>query len=367
MNNLNGERRVYTDEGALQEQQSEAASDQPLLSDVARFAGVSTATVSRFLNDPKKLSERTRAKVQAAIEQLNWVPNAAARSLVSRKSYAVGAIIPTLEHEKFHQQLQAFQARLGKAGFSVFVACSSYDPLEGDRQARAMISRGVDALALVGDDYPDALFDLLNSKHIPYVVTFGRRVGSEHPCIGFEHGYAYERMTQRLVDLGHKRFGVIFQSSHQNSRVQARLQAINETLANNGLAVRSQHSAVMADDSMKGIPFARAEFNRIMKTKPAPTAFICGNDMLAVGALLEAQAMGIDVPGKVSITGFDDIQLASQLSPMLTTMSVPDRQIGELAAEYLLKKMAGEKAQCPPMLEVSIVERESTGIAPTES
>lgn len=337
---------------------------QPLLADVARLAGVSTATVSRFLNEPSRVTERTRAKVQAAISRLDWVPNAAARSLVSRRSYAVGAIVPTLEHEKFHQQLQAFQTRLGAQGLGVLVACSSYDPMEGYRQARSMIARGVDALALVGDDYPDALFELLVSKGIPYVVTFGKREDALHPCVGFLHARAYERMTQRLLELGHQRFGVIFQSPRDNSRVQARLAAISQTLAASGIAVRPQHMAVVDDAGSIKVAFARQAFRRIMTASPAPTAIICGNDMLAVGALIEANAMGIDVPGAVSISGFDDIELAAQFEPALTTIRVPDRDIGVLAAEYLLDRIAGKDRECPPMLDVSIIERESTGPAP---
>src|SRR5260370_1568927 len=174
-----------------------AFADEPVLADVARVAGVSTATVSRFLNDPRKVTEKTRARVQAAITQLDWVPNAAARSLVSRRSYAVGAIVPTLEHEKFHQQLQAFQGRLGAEGLALFVACSSYDPEEGYRQAPGMLAHGVDALALLGDDYPDRLFYLLEAKGIPYLVPLGKRAASDHPCPGFHHPPAFVVLTRR--------------------------------------------------------------------------------------------------------------------------------------------------------------------------
>ncbi|WP_053063975.1 LacI family DNA-binding transcriptional regulator [Caballeronia mineralivorans] len=339
--------------------------DEPVLADVARVAGVSTATVSRYLNDPEKVTEKTRARVRAAITQLDWVPNAAARSLVSRRSYTVGAIVPTLEHEKFHQQLQAFQGRLGAEGLAVFVACSSYDPEEGYRLARGMVGRGVDAIALLGDNYPDALFDLLRAKDIPYVVTFGKRADSDHPCAGFDHARAYEVITRRLLELGHTRFGVIFQSTKLNNRVAARLGAIHATLAENGLALRPPHLALMDNNSNVGrIPFARKSFQQIMSHAPAPTAIICGNDILAIGALLEAEAMGIDVPGTLSISGFDDIEIAAHSRPSLTTVRVPDREMGELAAQYLIDRLAGRDCASPAMLDVLLVERESTGKAP---
>ncbi|MDE1164877.1 MAG: LacI family DNA-binding transcriptional regulator [Pseudomonas sp.] len=339
--------------------------NEPVLADVARIAGVSTATVSRYLNEPQRVSEKTRAKVRHAIEQLDWVPNAAARSLVSRRSYAIGVIIPTLAHEKFHQQLQAFQSRLGEHGLAVFVACSSYDPDEGYRQARGMLARGVDALALLGDDYPDALFELLKAKGVPYIVTFGKRAGSPHPCVGFDHGRAYVAITRRLLELGHTRLGVIFQSPAGNSRVQARLEAIDATLAEHGLAMRPPHRAIMGTASDAGrVPFARASLQHIMAQQPAPTAIICGNDMLALGALLEAQALGIEVPGALSICGFDDIEIAAHTHPPLTTLRVPDQAIGELAAQYLIDRLAGLPCEDPAMLEVVLIERASTAQAP---
>ncbi|WP_119735397.1 LacI family DNA-binding transcriptional regulator [Pseudomonas sp. Larv2_ips] len=340
---------------------------EPVLADVARIANVSTATVSRYLNEPQRVSEKTRAKVRAAIDQLDWVPNAAARSLVSRRSYTIGVIVPTLEHEKFHQQLQAFQNRLGAQGLAVFVACSAYDPGEGYRQARGMLARGVDALALLGDDYPDALFDQLDAKGTPYVVTFGKRAGARHPCAGFDHGQAYAMITRRLLALGHQRFGIIFQSVTDNGRIQARLQAVHATLAEQGLALRPQHQAIRAQSLNEGrVAFARASLQRIMSQQPAPTAIICGNDMLAIGALLEAQALGIAVPDQLSICGFDDIEIAAHSRPALTTVQVPDRQIGELAAQYLIDRLAGLACEAPPMLEVQLIERESTGAAPRQ-
>ena len=341
-----------------------ANGEDAVLADVARLSGVSTATVSRYINRPETVSEKTGERVRQAIEQLGWVPNAAARSLVSRRSYIVGAIFPTLAHEKFHQQLQAFQVRLAAEGLAVVVACSSYDPDEGYRLACGLLARGVDALALLGDDFPPALFELLQAKRVPYVITFGKRSDSDHPCAGFDQGQAYRTLTQRLLDLGHTRFGAIFQSTKFNGRVQARLAAIHATLAENGLAMRPPHVAVMSDGGPIGrIPFARASLQQIVSAAPAPTAIICGNDMLAVGALMEAEALGLAVPGALSISGFDDIEIAAHLQPSLTTIQVPDREIGEAAAQYLIDRLAGRSCEALTPLEVTLVERDSTGPA----
>jgi LacI family transcriptional regulator len=159
---------------------------------------------------------------------------------------------------------------------------------------------------------------------------------------------------------------VIFQSQQDNSRVQSRLRAIHGTLAKNGLAVRPQHLAVLADNWGTRIPFARQAFRQLMQAEPAPTAIICGNDTLAIGAILEANAMGLDVPGVVSISGCDDIELASQIHPPLTTIRVPDREMGAMAAEYLIDRIAGKSRDCPAMLEASLIERDSVGPVPAK-
>jgi LacI family transcriptional regulator len=341
---------------------------EPVLADVAAAAGVSTATVSRYLNDPQKVSAKTQARVRAAVEKLGWIPNAAARSLVSRRSNAIGVIVPTLMHEKFHQQVQAFQSRLGERGFSLFVACSGYDPEEGSRQARSLLSRGIDALALLGDDFPESLFDTLKQKNLPYVITFGARPGSGHPCVGFDHCAAYSALIERLLALGHRRIGLIFHSSENNGRTQARLKGIDETLARQGLAVRPQHRHIMTSSELVGrIPFARAALRSMLLEEPAPTAIVCGNDVLAFGALLEAQHSGIVVPEQLSITGFDDVEMSSELSPALTTVRVPDQQIGLLAAEYLIDCIEGRNPSPPKLLEVTLIERGSTGCATSRS
>ncbi|RKP53285.1 LacI family DNA-binding transcriptional regulator [Pararobbsia silviterrae] len=342
-----------------------ASNSEPLLADVAAAAGVSTATVSRYLNDPHKVSAKTHARVRAAVEQLGWIPNAAARSLVSRRSNAVGVVVPTLMHEKFHQQVQAFQAEMGKHGFSVFVSCSGYDPSEGYRQARSLLSRGVDALALLGDDFPPELFSTLHQRQTPFVITFGAREGSEHPCVGFDQYAAYESLTRYLLSLGHTRIGLVFHTAVDNARTQARLKGVFDTLAREGLAVRPQHMQTMTTRDLVGrIPFARAAVRAMLAERPAPTAIMCGNDVLALGALLEAKAAGIDVPGQLSITGFDDNEIAAELSPALTTIRVPDLEIGALAAEYLLERIAGRSPTPPAMLDVLLIKRGSTGPAP---
>ncbi|MBN3789396.1 LacI family DNA-binding transcriptional regulator [Burkholderia sp. Ac-20353] len=304
-----------------------------VLGDVAKLAGVSTATVSRVYNDPGKVSADVQQRVRDAARTLNWIPNAAGRALASTRTHITGAIIPTLDDQVFASQVAGMQAVMAEHGITLFLGCSNYDPAQALAQVRAMLARGVEAVSLVGEAYPPELFELLALHRVPYVVTYAYRDDSPHCCVGFDNRAAFARLTGHLLGLGHRDFAVIMQPSADNDRVQARLRGIHETLAAHGLAVRPAH----LHEGPASIAFGRASLRAIVDgTAPRPTAVICGNDALALGALLEAQALGIDVPSQLSITGFDDIALAREIRPSLTTMWVDTAAIGRQAAHALL-------------------------------
>lgn len=309
-----------------------------VLGDVAKLAGVSTATVSRVYNEPGKVSAEVQQRVHDAARALNWIPNAAGRALASTRSHIAGAIIPTLDNHVFASQVSGMQSVMAEQGITLFLGCSNYDPAQALTQVRAMLARGVEAVSVVGESYPAELFELLIDRRVPYVVTYAYREGSPHCCVGFDNRAAFARLTAHLLELGHRDIAVIMQPSVDNDRVQARLRGVHETLAAHGLAVRPVHFC----EGPSSIAFGRASLRKIWATPDVrPSAILCGNDNLAIGALLEAQALGIAVPGQLSITGFDDIALARELDPALTTMWVDTNEIGRAAAQSLLDMLKG--------------------------
>jgi LacI family transcriptional regulator len=309
-----------------------------VLGDVAKLAGVSTATVSRVFNEPGKVSADVQQRVHEAARALNWIPNAAGRALASTRTHITGAIIPTLDDQVFASQVAGMQAVMAGHGITLFLGCSNYDPAQALTQVRAMLARGVEAVSLVGEAYPPELFELLALHRVPYVVTYAYREDSPHCCVGFDNRAAFARITEHLLGLGHRDFAIVMQPSADNDRVHARLRGIHETLAAHGLAVRPAH----LHEGPATIAFGRASLRAIVaSTATRPTAAICGNDTLALGTLLEAQTLGIDVPAQLSITGFDDIALARELHPALTTMWVDTNAIGRDAAHALLDALAG--------------------------
>jgi len=342
-------------------EQDQKAGRRPRASDVAAAVGVSTATVSRAFNEPDKVAPAVRERVLAAARAVGWMPHAAGSALARRRTYLAGAIIPTLDNEIFATQVGALQTVLTEQGITLLVGCSNYDPGQALVQARAMLARGVEALMIVGEAHKPELFEALAAHDVPYVVTYAHRPDSPHPCIGFDNREAFRRLTHHLLDLGHRDFGVIIQPVAGNDRVEARLDGIRSALAEHGLGVRPRHLR----EGPWSIAFGRASLREILAAAgPRPTAVICGNDHLAIGALIEAKALGVAVPSSLSIVGFDDVAMAAHTEPPLTTMRVDNAEIGRRAARCLLARLAGGVEEPSPPLAANLILRGSTGPSP---
>lgn len=333
------------------------------LRDVARVAGVSTATVSRAMNNPEAVSEKLRARIASVVDHLGWVPHGAARALATRRTGTIGAVFPTLAHGDFARALQAMQHELSACGYTLLLACSEYDPHQEYQQVRKLIERGVDAIALVGETHRPEVAKIIETNSIPHVNTFVYNSKTHGTCIGPDNRKALYRLTKYLIGLGHTRFGVVAQTTENNDRAQARLDGIRDALAEKSIAIQPRHFA----QGRWGINEGRALFRRIVETKPWPTAVICGNAYLSVGAVLESQAMGIKVPEEMSIVGYDDIEMMSELPVPITTVRVLSDEVGRRAARLLVAKLSSKPFDLGFECDAEIVVRRSSGPAPANA
>jgi LacI family transcriptional regulator len=330
------------------------------LRDVARVAGVSTATVSRAVNNPELVSPELRTRIDSVVRHLGWVPNGPARALATRRSATIGAVFPALTHGDFARALQALQDELATNGYTLLLACSEYDAEQEYRQARKLVERGVEALILVGEAHHPDLNDFLATRRVLYVNSFVYNPRTHGTCIGPDNHNALYRLTNYLADLGHRRFGLIAQSTLHNDRAQKRLEGVRAALAERGLAVQPSHFA----EGYWGVEEGRHLLRRVAATAPRPTAIICGNAYLAVGAMLESQAMGIGVPQEMSIVGYDDIEIMQELPIPITTVRVSAEDVGRRAARFLLAKLQGREEDIELECAAKIVVRASSGPPP---
>jgi len=330
---------------------------RPTLEDVAHRAGVSTATVSRYLGAPEKVRPDTRIRIKTVIDALGYTPHGAARALASQRSNTIGAVIPTLDNAIFATVVQTLQKELSAKGNTLLLAASGYDPERERRQIENLIVRGVDGLMLTGEARDPAVYALLERRGIRFASTYVHHPSSPHPTIGFDNRQAMRKVVGYLHDLGHRTFAMIAGIAEGNDRASERIAGTREALAGRGQRLAPEHLFERRYSMSEG----RGALRQLMAHPEPPTAVICGNDVLALGALLEAAALGLRIPGDLSITGFDDLDLAKEIPPGLTTVHAPLAEMGKLTAAYLLETgSAGERI--PHMeLPAELVVRGSTG------
>lgn len=328
----------------------------PTISDVARRADVSTATVSRVVNQPDSVRAELRRRVEAAVAQLGYVPHAGARTLKSRRTGTIGAIFPTVDNAIFAKAIDALQRRLAESDYQLLIATSGYDPAVEESQALNLLTRGADALLLCGCMQRPALLSRLKTRGVPVVHVMSWPLPPGLAGVGFDNARAMGQVVRYLLDLGHRRIAMLAGVTHDNDRAAARVRGVREALVAAGLSLPA-HRLV---ERPYGLAPAREGLRQLMEAAPPPTAIVCGNDVLALGALLEAQHLGLDVPRDLSIVGFDDLEMASHMRPALTTVHVPAEAMWRRAAECALAMVRGEAPARDHEVEVSLVVRGST-------
>jgi LacI family transcriptional regulator len=341
-----------------------ATSSGATLADVAALAGVSTASVSRALNAPGSVSPEIRRRVRSAADQLRWIPNGAAKTLASTRSGTVGALIPSLWHQNFANVIESLQNRLADAGYTLLLGCSGFSCEREIEHVRKMIERGVECVVLIGEQHAPSLYQALHERNIAYVITYTTGRDPGNICIGFDNHESYGRIVRYLFDLGHRTFALIAQPPADNDRIRQRVDAARDILAVEGIAIRPQHTIQVDHWTIND---GRRAFRTIWDSDPKPTAVLCTNDYLAAGAVFEARSMGLRIPEDVSISGFDDIELAENTDPPLTTVHVPDHEMGAATADYIIGLLAGAAPAQPEKLDAELVIRASTGPPPPRS
>lgn len=329
------------------------------LEDVARRAKVSTATVSRVLNDAPGVRSATRAKVLRAVEALNYTPNLNARALAGGSPRTIGMIVSNIANPFFLDIFRSVESVARHRGYDVIVTNTDYGRDRLESGVSTILGRRVAGLALVvSETVPDIVGTL--AAQLPVVLYDGGAHRLKNVLnIRANYRSGMQRIVEYLYALGHRRMAFI---GHHTSlgplheRKEAFL-AVAEEYAP-GVKVRTVASA----DGMAGGQLA---MRQLLESGFRPTAVACVNDVMAVGAIRELHAHGISVPGEVSVTGFDNIALAEFVTPPLTTADVPRGEIGRLICEALIPvsnevPVAGHEI----VVETQLIVRESTAGPP---
>ncbi len=327
----------------------------PTLDDVAKEARVSTATVSRCLNFPDRVSSKTRDKVLKVVKDLGYTPNFGAQALAAKRTNTFGAIVPTMNNAIFAAGLQAFQEELGRNGATLLLASSSYSAEVEEEQIRSLVARGADGLLLIGTQRNEKIYSFLEDRKIPYVISWSYQDDKTRSCVGFDNFQASYELTTKAINLGHKKFAVISAHANSNDRAYNRVKGIRKALKDNN--IDEQNLPLI--ECGYSIENGSQSFKAHIESNNRPTIVMCGNDVLAAGAVKQAHQMGLKIPEDISITGFDNIELASVIEPALTTVHVRHKRMGMVAAQVLLKQVEDKSYRENIKLETRIIEGKS--------
>jgi DNA-binding LacI/PurR family transcriptional regulator len=328
------------------------------LEEVARRANVSTATVSRVVNETGLVKASTRARVIKAIADLNYHPNLHARTLAGGKSRTLGMIVSNLDNPFFLDIFRSVERLAHARGYEVVVANTDYNSEQLVRSIRLMIGRRVAGLAAVVSEMDPALIDELTKSRIPVVFYDVGTARSNITNIRVNYRKGMTKAVSYLHSLGHCRIGFVGHHSALgpiNDRVQSLLAMVPRYTPR--LEVRHAADA----DGLEG---GRRAARELLRSGFNPTAIMCVNDFMAVGVMRELREQGRKVPDDISVTGFDNITLSEFCSPPLTTVHIPRDTIGVMAFESLVGNAADEVPGGRELhIDPELVVRESTGPA----
>ena len=307
------------------------------IQDVARSAGVSTATVSRVFSAPDQVAEGTRARVREAVADLGYTPNLAAKTLRTLRTDKILVTVPDISNPFFSQVIRGVEEAATAAGYAVLLGDTRHEEAREDQYAQMLLRREADGLIFLGHRLPGALADLVATMgaRTPIVngceFSPGLAVSSAH----IDNERAAAEAMAHLYDLGHRWVGVI--TGPLISPISRdRLAGVRRTAIARGLA---DTLTVVAGDFSIESGAARGE--GLLTQGPPPTAIFCFSDEMAMGALDAIRRAGLTCPQDVSLVGFDDIRFARYLDPKLTTVSQPTDQIGHEVVRLLLAILAG--------------------------
>lgn len=328
----------------------------PTMSDVARLAGVTAMTVSRALRTPEKVSPKTISKVQMAVRNLGFVPNYAARSLVSRRSHIVVALFPTVLNSVFSGTIEALSRALSAKGYHLLLGDTEFKIQTEEALLSSFIGWRPAGIIVTGTEHTVGTRAMLENSPAPVVELWSLPRRPFDHAVGFSNYDATFRLTEAIHSWGYRRIALMYLDVPDNDRTTDRRAGYRKAVVTLGLPqdplleVRAGFSTRAGRDGLR----------RLLHHRPNVDAVLCTSDTLAIGALMEALRLGMRVPDDIAITGFGDVELAAELTPSLTTVHLPREEIGCRTADVILRRIEGSY-DGPAVIDCGyhIVRRES--------
>jgi LacI family gluconate utilization system Gnt-I transcriptional repressor len=308
------------------------------MKDVAKLAGVATMTVSRALNSPERLSPDTLARVRSVIDAIGYVPNRVAGSLSSNRTNLVALIVPSLRNALYAETIQGISDVLRKHNLQLMISDSGYSLEQEEELIAAHIAQRPCGIILHNTTHTERAEQMLRSAGTPCVETGNLRGDPIDMLVSYSNFEAGKAMAAHLVGLGYRKFGFASLPVKFSDRLRERRKGFLAGLKKAGIVVPPS----MILEVGEGLESGRLALAQLVKTDPGVRAVFFAGDVLAAGAVLECQRLGLSVPSRIAVAASDDNDLMQHTSPALTTVRFPRYRIGARSAELIVGRRAGQ-------------------------
>ena len=326
---------------------------------VARAARVSPSTVSRSFNHPELVKPATRKKIDAAVRRLGYIRNRAAQTIHGIRSGTIGLIVPTIDQAIFAELIQSFSSAVEEKGFTILLASHGYNLEREYALTRKMLEHRVDGVGLIGIEHSPDTYELLTQQNVPSLLLWNYVKEAPFPCVGSDNYFAGYLIGQHIAELGHEKIAAIFPPQQGNDRASLRLRGVEDALSEAGFEIRDEWCL----ETPYSVAASKAAALSLISFHERPSVIICGNDVLAWGAMHALSSAGIKVPDEMSVTGIGDFNGSKDFEPPLTTVRIPARTIGEKAAEAVVDLIiTSGQAEVGALLMPELILRRTSSI-----
>lgn len=322
--------------------------------DVAKRAGVSTATVSKVLNGNGRVSKETIARVEGIIAELQYHPNIFASALKNNRTYTIGLLVPDITNPFCSKLIRTIEDEALSQGYSILIGSTDNMTEREMKLVKMLMRKQLDGIIIAASEFTGtALLTTLKQQDLRVIFIDRIIADSPYPIFATDHYRGSYLVTEHLIELGHRKLAIFLEPLYLRSSLE-RLRGFSAALEAHGLAQNSFQVLSGGFGAEAGYELAQ----QILQREELPTAIVATTDLIAIGALQRFHERGIVVPQDISLVGYDDIPMAKMMTPSLTTIEQPVSEMSKLVIESLLNE--GQQESMTTLLPPKLVIRQST-------
>lgn len=288
-------------------------------------------TVSRYLRDPEKVSQKTRDKIEKVITETGYIPNKAPALLSNSKSFAIGVLVPSLTNQVFADVISGIEEITEPAGYQVMLAHYGYSPEVEEKHITSLLSYQIDGLILSDFEHTERTLAMIEMAGIPTVEIMGSSKTPIHQSVGFDNKKAGYLMTKALLEKGYKH--PVYLGAQLDRRTELKREGYRDAVEEFGVT-----PIEMLTEEGSSFSLGRELLTKTLEQHPQADSFFCTNDDIATGVVFECQHQGISIPEQIAVAGFHGLDVGQSLVPRLASVVTPRKEIGENCSKTAIAK-----------------------------